>query len=669
MRNLGVDTSYTKPTANTQSGRQQVAAARAGRFAFLRRHGGRVAGVARGGPRAAMVFGASVQGATNEMLRRIRSTTGACAFGPLGGASLTMKFMLSEAKCLDPVYDLTIKPLLAWAAGIWSGAADMKRRMAVAFQQAMDFVQAGGCLERRAPGPTTALLMSLARVGWRAENFKLWVTDRGQVLSLDKVCPRSVAILGRMAAERWQWRWLAGRYPEEFKEFDHGGDLHGLKKVLGAKSPLTKGQKTLVRCAATRRLWPAWRRASEGYQADGKCSACNDEKGTLRHALFRCPSMALERHHRDLGGLAADGAEDVEEHALYSRGIVPDVRHHAPQAVRRETVVWDPRSKTGTLEGHVYLDGSRFHGEDALLARAGWGLAMVRVVGEVIARVWGPYTGVIQCIDAAEVYAGVMALRLGAPPLVLYSDSSFFVNGWLGGKKSCTAIGRAHADVWRTFWAVAEDFGLEAITVEKVKGHATQAMVDGGLCTEVDRWGNEQADDAAKKGAAMHPDVSHTVAAQKVQRDEALQCALWLGVGLETAARKGALPQELTAAQKADRPCAKPLKRVEVIPDATWQAEQRLAHLTSDTHPSHCLQQTGPFVFCSRCGCYGAERLASLAAPCAKEATPSRRYLLKKLLEGRHPRTGAPLGGVERAAPSTTGLFTATRRRRSSTGS
>ena len=57
---------------------------------------------------------------------------------------MTMKFMLSEAKCLDPVYDLTIKPLQAWAADIWSGAADMKRRMAVAFQQAVDFVQAGG---------------------------------------------------------------------------------------------------------------------------------------------------------------------------------------------------------------------------------------------------------------------------------------------------------------------------------------------------------------------------------------------------------------------------------------------------------------------------------------------------------------------------------------------
>ena len=204
VRNLGVDTLYTQPTSATQRGRQTAAAARAGRFAFLRRHGGRVVGVARGGPRAAMVFGAAVQGATDEMLRRIRSTTGSCAFGPLGGASLTMRYMLSETRRLDPVFDLTLRPLQAWAVGIWSGAADMKRRMAVAFQQAVDFVVAGGCLDRRAPGPTTAVLTSLARVGWRAENFKVWVTDRGQVINLEKVCPNSMLKLGELAVERWQ---------------------------------------------------------------------------------------------------------------------------------------------------------------------------------------------------------------------------------------------------------------------------------------------------------------------------------------------------------------------------------------------------------------------------------------------------------------------------------
>ena len=101
---------------------------------------------------------------------------------------------------------------------------------------------------------------------------------------------------------------------------------------------------------------------------------------------------------------------------MFSRGCMPDQRHLAPNALRKDVVVWDAASKTELLEGHVFLDGSRLHGEDVLLARAGWGVAMVRVVDQVEARALGPFTGLIQCIDAAEVFAGTMDLKLGLPP-------------------------------------------------------------------------------------------------------------------------------------------------------------------------------------------------------------------------------------------------------------
>ena len=273
---------------------------------------------------------------------------------------------------------------------------------------------------------------------------------------------------------------------------------------------------------------------------------------------------------------------------------------------------------------------------------------MVRVVGKVAARAWGPDMGIVQCIDAAEVFVGVMALRLGAPPILLDSDSSFFVDGWGRGKSWCTAVGRSHADVWRQFWRVAEDFGVEAITVVKVKGHATQAMFEGGLVNDVGRWGNAQADDAAKRGAALHPDVSCTVEAIQAQRLDATLCALWLGVGLEAAQQRGALPKELTASQKTDRPRGKPSKKVEIVRDDVWHAEQRQTHWTEGAHPSHAMNRLGPFFFCARCGCYGAQRLVSLAAPCPMETTPSRRYLLNRLLDGRHPRTNP----LVRSAPA-----------------
>ena len=258
----------------------------------------------------------------------------------------------------------------------------------------------------------------------------------------------------------------------------------------------------------------------------------------------------------------------------------------------------------------------------------------------------------------------MMALKLGVPPLCLYSDSAFFVTGWVRGRAWCIAPGRAHADVWRRFWDVVQDFGgVDVITVLKVKGHATKNMVDMGEVLEIDRWGNDQADDAAKRGAAMHPPVRDTMSKIEVSRAVAQQAVQWLGVGLEEAQRTGSMPVELTSAEKRGRPQLRPLKRLEVIPDEVWQHERRELHFTKGAHATHSLKKTGAFWFCEVCGCHGSQKLVALSEPCTRATTPSRKYLLKRLLAGCHPRTGDFLGDVERAEPVDELLFSATRRR------
>ena len=210
-------------------------------------------------------------------------------------------------------------------------------------------------------------------------------------------------------------------------------------------------------------------------------------------------------------------------------------------------------------------------GDDVRLARAGWGIAEVRVVGRFEARAWGPYPGVIQCIDAAEVFSAIMAMRLGAPPLHLYSDSSFFVTGWQRGRSWCLSPGRAHADVWREFWMVLDDFGgVAVLAVTKVRAHATKAMVEAGEVSAIDKWGNDQADEAAKKGAQCHPCIQALLEKRRVSRRTSQVCIEWLGVGLEAAQKAGALPEALTATQKAARPRQGQQKGLVVVPDETW---------------------------------------------------------------------------------------------------
>ena len=86
-----------------------------------------MAAVVRSGPMASMMFGTGVQGASDAAVMRMRAAVGACAFGALGGARLTLKFMLSNVRDLDPVYVVTLAPLKAWAVEVWSGQADTLR--------------------------------------------------------------------------------------------------------------------------------------------------------------------------------------------------------------------------------------------------------------------------------------------------------------------------------------------------------------------------------------------------------------------------------------------------------------------------------------------------------------------------------------------------------------
>ena len=667
-RNLGVDVSYLKASGTTQRSRIEQARARIGRFAFLRGFGGQVSAVVRAGPMASMVFGGGVQGASTAALNRMRSTVGACAFGPLGGSSLTLRFLTARTKELDPAFTMTLAPLKMWAMAVWSGNAEMLRKMAVAFQTTQEKEKQGMNLENQVAGPTVAVTLALRRLGWRAESFSTWVTDRGVRVPLRQVCPRSMLIHGRMAVERWQWRHVSAQYPSEFPDFDHGGDVGPLLAAIGARSKLPVMQRSLIKCAAVRRLWPDQRRAEAGYQQSDLCGACGNEMGTIRHALYRCPAVAMSRHCEDLGSVGVDGARAPEEHHLYSRGVLADRRHLAPMPDRSGKVVWDPSSVKGYFEGHVFVDGSRLHGGDPLLARAGWGAAEVRVVGEFVVKAWGPLPGIIQCIDAAEVHAVTRVLRLGVPPLHIYSDSEFFVKGWERGQAWCIAPGRAHADIWREFWDVLNDFGAEALQVSKVKAHATQAMVEGHVISEVDRWGNQVADDAAKKGAACHPSLAEFMEQTEVLKEMGRASLQWMGVGLAAAQRAGALPEALSISQKAERPRQGQLKRVEVIRDDTWWSEHHGKAIAGGTHASHALHKTGQYFFCAVCGHHGAKRLLALSDPCPRTATASRRYLLKRLLAGQHPRTGAHLGEVERVTSNldqTSGTgFSATSRSR-----
>ena len=58
-----------------------------------------------------------------------------------------------------------------------------------------------------------------------------------------------------------------------------------------------------------------------------------------------------------------------------------------------------------------------------------------------------------------------------------------------------------NGDLWQAFTNMVSQRGPETIAISKVKGHATEAMVQAGEVRQADKAGNDSADVAADRGA------------------------------------------------------------------------------------------------------------------------------------------------------------------------
>ncbi len=103
-------------------------------------------------------------------------------------------------------------------------------------------------------------------------------------------------------------------------------------------------------------------------------------------------------------------------------------------------------------------------------------------------------------IARAELRAVLETLAVAAPPLTIYSDSAFVVDGFTKGRRWCTRAGGEAADLWRLVWHRMEDIG-GGVEIRKVKAHTTWIDVLKGRISREDRDGNAAADAAAKGGA------------------------------------------------------------------------------------------------------------------------------------------------------------------------
>ena len=99
-------------------------------------------------------------------------------------------------------------------------------------------------------------------------------------------------------------------------------------------------------------------------------------------------------------------------------------------------ITWHPASKSTELEGEVYIDGSRVDAfgnkADARqgVARAGSGFCVARTCGQWESMGWAPLNYDFQDINPAELFAALIVLMNATGPVMLVSDSAFFIRVW-----------------------------------------------------------------------------------------------------------------------------------------------------------------------------------------------------------------------------------------------
>ncbi len=548
VRNLGVDFSLGAGAGRraVQLGRWATAQARASRARRLGTKLGPRVIVASAVP--SVTYGASTSGMSDGLLAALRSLV-AEAGGKMRWRSTTARLIMNGN---DPGAKVVAQPVIDWAEAWWGGIVH-REHMTAAWRLAVKTVGVSARPNLAVMGGAGTFVASLRRLGWLTPSPDSIITSKGEILyfgdgeppdGAHAVDPRS---LRRWVADEYEAVALArsrlateindlsgdGGYGRE-KENESSSPGHGQGVYYGATEferraagiwrrprfdlvndmmvpwlwPIARVVRAAQRrgrhaAAASLRScveggwWTQARLAAAGVADDPRCR-CGDRIGTLWHRLGRCRLTEDLRRERCPAHVLKAGTIHVWD-PLFSRGVPARPVVPPPPAPR---IWWERRSEGAEYlaTGRVYTDGAA-QGWHWRAVRAGYAAVCYNDDGEqqwVMRGICGePHASIAR----AELRAVLEVLAVAAPPLVVYSDSAFVVDGFTKGEKWTTRAAGEAADLWRIAWRRMDDIG-GGIEVKKVKAHTTWVDVLRGRISRADRDGNAAADAAAKEALA-----------------------------------------------------------------------------------------------------------------------------------------------------------------------
>ncbi|CAK0909131.1 unnamed protein product, partial [Prorocentrum cordatum] len=486
-------------------------AARKARVAAVRRAGGAAHKLIRQAKVPALLYRSSVVGMADSKLTELRKNVAAAMEGNNKGRSTALTLLSDRA---DPGILANSGPIIAWATA-WQEALEddqLAARLQSAWRTWVMKIYKCKAPWLTVRGPAGAFVATVRRLGWMTQASHT-VTIDGNVLDLRYTVLQEIQHhVARATEKQLQDEWLG----------QHGRQ-YGITSIFLApvqallRRPLqgrwAQAHRTRVGGLFCGGTWPRARLHASGVATDSTCRACGLAPGTDRHRTFVCP---VRQPHRDVvGGLhiqqrGANPWPGPGADALWGRGITADPADELGLWELASCDDWLTEGNwDGLATGDIYVDGSLQFGDYAPLRRGGWSFTKLKDNDEYDMDYvcYGPLPGAqwVQSILRAELYALLQALRVGTPPMRIFTDCQNVVDGVMAGPASLDKRSRPHLDLWECIaQAIAELGGLgpRAVQVLKVKAHATRT--ERAAIGRAQWEGNTIADQYAKQGALYH---------------------------------------------------------------------------------------------------------------------------------------------------------------------
>jgi len=483
--------------------------------------------------------------------------------------------------------------------------------------------------------------------------------------------PREVLLEVGRSIWQWQWHRICGRaglawqgvWHEPWRRLLRGSHGGLAAQQLGSLAVVVAGQ-----------CWTQQRKQQAGLAQDAKCIVCGRED-TWAHRCYSCRGLQQWPGLQDFEALRAEVMQErtytVSEwqQGLHLQGI--DRPLMLEPCAGAEAV--ESQGIEEKLSGCIYTDGSGLQPQHLELTRCGWAFVSCSADGKVKRAEWGALPGDLQSVHRAEVYAILRVLHALlsqvckhgiSSEICIVSDCKAAVGMFESGPLKATSTKCMHAAHWRRVFHVLELVRSKGqrVCIRWVPAHQTAEDVQQGRISHDDWVGNMHADEAAKKGAAMHrvPDTQCQLYLRSLERNVsiikflagvhgfAVSSQIWNpAIVVQKPVKPPPVPQlivirhelrsegQVTFCSRCRRHGSN-LAQVKAFVAAPCVSFLPGAGEVSKVHGSHQLFVSAGVVWCLRCGRYAAKSAKGLASPCSQPAKWGL-YCIARFKKGLHP--------------------------------